>query len=74
MQAKAVINKSVVSQQSSEIRNAGVPPSQRNGPLRHSHRFGGECRSDALRRFSLQARTQQLSFNEQSIQKLRVSR
>ena len=42
--------------------------------LRHPHRFGGERRSGALRRFSLQARTQQLSFNAQSIQKLCVGR
>ena len=42
--------------------------------LRHPHRFGGERRSGALRRLSLPARAQQLSFNAQSIQKLRVSR
>jgi len=40
--------------------------------LRNPHRFCGESRGDALRRFSLHARTQQLSFNAQSIQKLRV--
>ena len=42
--------------------------------LRYPHRFSGERRSDALRRFSLQARTQQLSCDAQSIQKLCVDR
>ena len=41
--------------------------------LRNPYRFGGKRGGDRLCRFTLQARTQQLSFNIQSIQKLGVS-
>ena len=94
MQAKAVIQSSVVGRQSSETSAStsarrlagcreGVSPSQQNGHCPSAIDMRAYAIRTALvanavvtrlRRFSLQARTQQLSFNVQSIQKLRVSR